>query len=69
MTADLRELVSSFAAEFPAFMFTTQRTHDGRSLVAERRPGEPGSLYMMVTNDPAEMRCMLRAHGNRLSRG
>lgn len=61
MTADLRELVPVFAAEFPAFEFTTQRTHHGRSLVAERRAGETGSLYVVVTSDPGEMRRMLRA--------
>lgn len=69
MTADLRELVPTLATEFPAFTFTTQRTHYGRSLVAERRPGQPGLLYVVITSDPVEMRRTLSTQTNPSRRG
>jgi hypothetical protein len=56
-------LVSRFACEYPEYVFRTQQSWSGRSLVAVRRGGvnEPG-LYAVITADFDEMREAL-AHG------
>jgi hypothetical protein len=53
----LSVIVSRFASEYPEYVFRTQPTWSGRSLVAVRRGGtsEPG-LYAVVTADRDEMR-------------
>jgi hypothetical protein len=63
MHADpLTEASRCLAAEFPAFTFSTQRTHGGRSLVAEPRPGVRTPIRVVITSDPAEMRATLTPH-------
>lgn len=62
MRADwLEDITRSLAAEFPAFRFSTQRTSNGRSLVAEPRPGTRTPLHVVITSDPAELRRALTA--------
>jgi hypothetical protein len=58
-TADLSEL----AAEFPGYEFATQETWNGTSIIARRHGGcgRPG-LYVLVTDDPDEMRRALLEH-------
>jgi hypothetical protein len=53
----LSVLVSRFASEYPEYVFRTQQSWSGRSLVAVRRAGtsEPG-LYAVITPDSDEMR-------------
>jgi hypothetical protein len=53
----LSVLVSRFASEYPEYVFRTQQSWSGRSLVALRRGGvsEPG-LYAVITADSDEMR-------------
>lgn len=61
VTADdpvaLAVLVSRFASEYPEYVFRTQPSWSGRSLVAVRRAGisEPG-LYAVITPSSDEMR-------------
>jgi hypothetical protein len=55
--ADIRAVVSLFAAEFPVYDFGTQRTSRGISFVAVHRGGASQSgVYVVITPDPAEMR-------------
>jgi hypothetical protein len=53
----LSVLVSRFASEYPEYVFRTQLSWSGRSLVAVRRSGtrEPG-LYAAITPNWDEMR-------------
>lgn len=53
----LAVLVSRFASEYPEYVFRTQQSWSGKSLVAVRRSGtsEPG-LYVVITPDSDEMR-------------
>lgn len=57
----LDALVPVLAAEFPVYSFATQRTSNGVSLSAQDKNGaaRPG-VYVIVTNDPDEMRRSLR---------
>jgi len=53
----LDALVPELAAEFPAYLFGTQRTWSGVSLSALHKGGtaRPG-VYAVITSDPDEMR-------------
>jgi hypothetical protein len=55
--------LSELAVEFPGYEFATQHTRDGISIVARRHGGcaRPG-LYVVVTDDPDEMRRALLEH-------
>ena len=57
------EELSGLAAEFPGYEFATQQTWGGLSIIARRHGGcvRPG-LYVVVTNDPDEMRRTLLEH-------
>lgn len=61
----LIELARCLADEFPAFNFSTQRTCNGRSLVAEPRPGTRTALHVIITSDLEELRRALAADEKR----
>ncbi len=62
--APLSVVAARLAVEFRRFEIRTIRLHRGEALSALRRAGasEPG-LYAVITDDPAEMRAVLRGAG------